>query len=104
MENFIEDADESGPVSKSVNAGHCSVPSSKSEQVGTHGLLQWFVQVPPSFQAEKVPKALPRVTKVELLLSYHSTIAAPKLRLGNSLSSAQSMLSSSDESLQTGQG
>ena len=52
----------------------------------------------------KIPKALPSVTKVELLLSYHSTIAATLLRLGNSLGSAQSKLSSSDESLQTGQG
>ena len=33
-ENFTEDADESGPVSKSVN-----VPVSKSEKVGTHGLV-----------------------------------------------------------------
>ena len=61
--------------------------------------LQWFVQLPPSLKAVKVPKALPRVMKVELLLSYHSTIAAPRLRLGISLGSAQSQLS-----LQTGQG
>ena len=38
-ENFTEDADESGPVSKSVNTGHCLVPASKSEKVGTQGLV-----------------------------------------------------------------
>ena len=38
-ENFTEDADESGLVSKSVNTGHCHVPASKSEKVGTHGLV-----------------------------------------------------------------
>ena len=77
-ENVTEDANESGLVSKSVNTGHCPVPAMKSEKVGTHGLVssslfkgccvQWFVQVPPSFEAVKVPKALPRVMKVELLL------------------------------------
>ena len=115
-ENFTEDADESGPVSKSVNTGHCPVSASKSEKVGTRGLVSskvslfkgccviaLVVQVPPSFKTVKGPKDFPRVMKVELLLSYHATNAAPRLRLGISLGSAQSQ-PSCDESLQTGFG
>ena len=45
-------------------------------------MIAMVVQVPPSFKTVKVPKAFPRVMKVELLLSYHSTVAAPRLRLG----------------------